>query len=93
MLKAYHLENHYEKHIHGSTSHLQKLINCPDAMIQGINTTAYLSRLEVYVDENQWTSASLRLKFALTSFINLLEEDIASVLLQWNKQRSYLFEH
>jgi hypothetical protein len=31
MLKAYHLEDHYDKHMSSSSSHLQKLINCPEA--------------------------------------------------------------
>jgi len=52
MLKAYHLEDHYDKHMSSSSSHLQRLINCPQAQISGINTTAYLSRLELYVDEH-----------------------------------------
>ena len=29
MLKAYHLEDHYDKHMRSSSSHLQRLINCP----------------------------------------------------------------
>lgn len=50
MLKVYGLESHYANHM-GSASYLEKLINCQDSNIQGINTVAYLSRLELYVPE------------------------------------------
>jgi len=36
-------------------------------------------------------SASLRQKSALTTFINILEENFSKVLLEWNKRRSSVF--
>ena len=31
-------------------------IRCPDAQIQGVNTTALMVRLELFVDELRWKS-------------------------------------
>ena len=50
-------------------------INCgPEFKITGINTIAYLGRLELYIPEQQWREASLFTQTALTEFINQLED-------------------
>lgn len=38
--------------------------------MQGINTIAYLTRIELYVPEMNWKESSMRQKCALTTFIN-----------------------
>jgi hypothetical protein len=93
MLKAYKMEEKYDAHMRSEkidagkpvgNSEICSLINCKDAFISGINTIAYLSRLELYVSEDHWIQSSMKLKHSLTSFIHLLEDNINQVLLQWN---------
>ena len=98
MLKAYKMEEMYAKHMsnnepgHSKSSfEIEKEINCQDALISGINTVAYLSRLELYVSEDHWKKASMQLKHSLTSFIYLLEENINTVLLEWNNRRTNIY--
>lgn len=50
MLKVYKLEDHYAPHMQ-EPQYIEKKINCMGANIVGINTIAYLSRLELYVPE------------------------------------------
>lgn len=57
MLKVYKMEDNYANHISDS-SFLEKTINCQGASISGINTIAYLGRLELYLLEHHWKSAS-----------------------------------
>jgi len=76
MLKAYKLEDHYSSHL-ADSKHLEGLINCKGANMSGINTIAYLARLELYVPEHQWKSASPFQQGALTCFINNLEEQFS----------------
>lgn len=91
MLKVYKLEEHYSTHMK-DPAHTELLINCPGAQLMGINTTAFLSRLELYVVEKQWLEGNMFVKGALTAFINLVEDSMAEVLLEWNKQRSSVSE-
>lgn len=54
MLKAYKMDDYYEMHMNTKDNpefSLSTIINCQNASLSGINTTAYLSRLELYVDE------------------------------------------
>jgi hypothetical protein len=75
MLKAYKMDEYYEMHMNNKEYpefSLSKMINCQNASISGINTTAYLSRIELYVDEFKWKKACMRIKWAFTTFINIL---------------------
>jgi len=81
------MEEHYSTHMKCSKN-TDKLINCEGAAISGINTIAYLSRLELFVSEKQWFASSIFQKGALACLINILEERISIVLLEWNNQRS-----
>ena len=87
MLKAYKMEEKYDAHMRSESdnptgdSNICSLINCKDAFISGINTIAYLSRLELYVSEDHWTESSMKLKHSLTLFIHLLEDNINQILL------------
>lgn len=87
MLKVYKLEEHYAQHMK-CPKLTEEMVHCEGAGFNGINTIAYLSRLELYVPEKQWKAASMFTKGALTSMINQLEDRMASVLLEWNKHRS-----
>lgn len=50
MLKVLKLEDHYTSHL-ADSSYLEDIINCSDANMSGINTIAFLGRLELYVSE------------------------------------------
>ena len=63
-------------------------IGCPDAQIQGINTSALLLRLEMYVDEARWKDVNEDTKSILNSFIQKAEELIVPTLEVWNQYRS-----
>lgn len=85
MLKVYKLESHYENHMNRPNSkesnpYLQELLKCKGAVLQGINTLGYLSRLELYVGEFQWRQANYRTKCALNTLIDILEDQISPVL-------------
>ena len=54
MQKVYKLENF-------------KDMNCgPDFKINGVNTIAYLGRLELYLPEDKWHNSNLRTKTVFT---------------------------
>ena len=85
MLKIYKLESHFENYLSNgnskkSNNKLQELLKCPGAVFQGINTHAYLCRLELYVEEFQWKDAEYRTKCALKALIELLEDWMPIVL-------------
>lgn len=88
MLKVYKLEHHYSRHmLDPKTTH--SLINCDGCLqFSGVNTVAFLSRLELYVNADKWLSASLFQQSALTVLINDLEDRMSEILLEWNKQRT-----
>lgn len=50
MLKVYDMERYYQQHLSDPTF-LESKLNCPNGNINGINTIAYLGRLELYVPE------------------------------------------
>jgi len=85
MLKVYKLEDQYSSHMSYGGAKTEKLISCEGAQIKGINTIAYLSRLELYVAEHQWLKASMEQRAALTVFIECLEDRMSEVLLEWNR--------
>ena len=97
MLKVYKLEDYYDRHLNGtnhleSNLELQKVLKCHGAHLQGINTIGYLSRMELYVSEKRWRESTFRQKSALTALIDLLEEQISTVLLNWNQMRSHIYK-
>lgn len=59
MLKVYKLEDCYTNHMQDS-SFLENRINCEGASLSGINTIAYLGRLELYVSEYHWLKATTK---------------------------------
>mmetsp|Transcript_8811 Transcript_8811/g.6551 ORF Transcript_8811/g.6551 Transcript_8811/m.6551 type:complete len:101 (-) Transcript_8811:342-644(-) len=53
---------------------IANMLNCEGAKIQGINTMALMSRLELYVDKDKWLNSSKFTKIVLNSFISESED-------------------
>ena len=71
-----------------SAGSLDKLIECPGARdLHRRNATGLLVRLELYVSEENWRTASLHLKQMLTLLIQSIENKMPKVLKAWNRVR------
>lgn len=68
---------------------LEDILNCPGLADRKKQTTmvAFLMRMELYVDSYQWLQSSHKVKMALTTFIETLEDNIGQVFRKINKAR------
>jgi hypothetical protein len=60
--------------------------------VKGVNTDAYLIRMEMYVPEHNWKQSSIQTKFALSFLIDSLEDRMAPVLKRWNLERANIHD-
>eukprot|EP00347_Sterkiella_histriomuscorum_P020874 403336135 len=70
---------------------LQSIIGCQiqDFDQNGVNITALIGRLELYVEESKWKECPTLTKEYLLTLINRVEDHLQECLLrQWNQQRS-----
>jgi hypothetical protein len=56
----------------------------------GVNTTALMVRLELFVDEHRWLTADRNTQIGLNTVMSICEENIIPYLRAWNYSRTLL---
>lgn len=84
LLKAYGIEKDDV-----SKLRVAEEICCPNAQgLNQLNTTALMTRMELYVPEHRWRNTNLRVRQSLLRLVRALEARLPESLKTWNKWRS-----